>query len=812
MTSVIMLPLRRLLGSAALMLTLLGARADVAFTSLYSFQVLTNGGYPNSLARGIDGNFYGTTSSGGPYGAGTVFKMTTNGSLTRLYFFTGGNDGANPFAGLARASDGNFYGTTGHGGTNGYGTVFKITTNGVLTKLYSFTGGNDGADPEGALVQGTDGNLYGTTYSGGLFAYGGVFKITTNGAFTRLYSFTGGNDGANPYSALVQGSDGNFYGTAGYGGTNDYGTLFKITVGGVFTRLHLFTGSDDGSSPNGGLTQGSDGSFYGTANDGGTDDHGTVFKITANGDFSRLYSFTGGSDGADPESVLTQGVDGNFYGTTQRGGASDQGVAFQITAGGVYTRLYSFTGGNDGAYPYGILVQGNDGNFYGPAGSVAFTDRGSFFKMTTNGLLSTLYTFTGSHDGEDPYSPLVQGKDGNFYGTTFNGGATGSGIVFRISPGGVITNLYSFTGGSDGFGPQAGLVQGSDGNLYGDTWGGGPSLFGTVFKITTNGTLTTLHSLLFGIDGSGPEATLVQGKDGNFYGTASSGGTNGAGTVFKISTTGAFTSLCSFTGGDDGASPYGPVLQGSDGAFYGTTGYGGTNNQGTVFRVTTNGTLTSLYSFAGGNDGANPYAGLAQASNGVLYGSTLNGGTDGVGTIFKITTNGAYSTLYSFTGGDDGGYPYGTLLLARNGAFYGTTSYGTNSAGSVFKITTNGAVTALYSFTGGNDGASPQAGLVQGADGSLYGTTFGGGAGSAGTVFRITIAPAFKTLTLTNHILNLTWSAEAGSKYQLQYNSDLSPGNWINLGSPLTATGATLSATDPLANNPRRFYRVVLLP
>jgi uncharacterized repeat protein (TIGR03803 family) len=443
--------------------------------------------------------------------------------------------------------------------------------------------------------------------------------------------------------------------------------------------------------------------------------------------------------------------------------------------------------------------------------SVAVNDRGSFFKMTTNGVLSTVYTFIGSHDGEDPYSALAQGRDGNLYGTTYSGGASGSGIVFRISASGVMTNLYSFTGGNDGFSPQAGLVQGSDGNLYGTTLGGGVSAFGTVFKITTNGALSTLYSLVIGLDGNGPEATLVQGKDGDFYGTASNGGTNGVGTVFRITTNGVFTSFYSFTGGDDGANPYGPVMQGSDGAFYGTTGYGGTNNHGTVFRVTTN-TFTSLYSFTGGNDGANPYAGLAQASNGVLYGATLNGGANGVGTIFKITTNGVFSSIYSFAGGDDGGYPYGTLVLAKNGAFYGTTSYGTNSAGSVFKITTNGVVTALYSFTGGNDGASPQAGLVQGADGSFYGTTFGGGAGNAGTVFRITIAPAFKALTLTNRTLNLTWSSEVGSKYQLQYNPDLSPGNWINLGSPVTATGATLSATDPLANNPRRFYRIVLLP
>jgi uncharacterized repeat protein (TIGR03803 family) len=802
----------RLLWPAALALAAMGARADVAFTSLYSFQVFTNGAFPNSLAKGTDGNFYGTTSGGGLYGGGTVFKITTNGLFTRLYFFTGGADGASPFAGLVQGTDGIFYGTTYYGGVFGYGTAFKITTNGVLTRLYSFTGGNDGASPEAALVQGSDGLLYGTTYHGGTNGYGGVFKITTNGAFTPLYAFTGGTDGANPVSALVQGSDGNFYGTASYGGTNNSGTLFKITSSGTFTRLHMFTGGDDGAYPDGGLVQGSDGSLYGAASGGATGNYGTVFKITINGAFTLLHSFTGGNDGGAPESALVQGNDGNFYGTASRGGESghDQGVVYQITAGGVLTRLYSFTGNADGGYPYAPLAQGNDGNFYGAVGENGIDGRGILFSIKTNGVLSILYSFPGSHDGAYPYAPLVQGRDGNFYGTTSFGGANNNGVIFRISAGGIMTNFYSFTGGDDGVGPQAGLVQGSDGNFYGTATAGGMSFYGTVFKITTNGVLTTLHSFTYG-DGANP-AALLQGQDGNFYGTTASGGTDGAGTVFKITINGVFTNLYSFTGGDDGANVYAGLVQGSDGVLYGTTGYGGTNNLGTLFKITTNGAFTSLYSFTGGNDGANPYAGLAQASNGVLYGTTLNGGANDSGVVFKITTDGVFTSLYSFTGGDDAGYPYGTLLLGRDGAFYGTSSSGTNIAGAVFKITTNGLLTVLYSFTGNNDGAQPEAGLTLGTDGSFYGTTLYGGAGSAGTVFRITVAPAFKALTVTNRTLNLTWSTEPASRYQLQYNSDLSPANWINLGSPVTATGATLSAADPIANNSRRFYRVVLLP
>ena len=247
-----------------------------------------------------------------------MFKISTNGALTSLYSFTGGNDGANPQAGLVQGSDGYFYGTTvRRRHERRYGTVFKISTNGALTSLYSFTGGNDGANPDAGLVQGSDGNFYGTTYGGGTNGYGTVFKISTNGALTSLYSFTGGNDGANPNAGLVQGSDGNFYGTTYSGGTNSYGTVFKISTNGALTSLYSFTGGNDGANPDAGLVQGSDGNFYGTtaARRHETAD-GTVFKISTNGALTSLYSFTGGNDGANPQAGLVQGSDGNFYGTT----------------------------------------------------------------------------------------------------------------------------------------------------------------------------------------------------------------------------------------------------------------------------------------------------------------------------------------------------------------------------------------------------------------------------------------------------------------------------------------------------------------
>ena len=300
------------------------------------------------------------------------------------------------------------------------------------------------------------------------------------------------------------------------------------------------------------------------------------------------------------------------------------------------------------------------------------------------------------------------------------------------------------------------------------------------------------------------------------------------GTVFKITTNGVLTRLHAFSYTDDGSSPYGALVQGREGHFYGTTYGGGTSTTGggTVFKITTNGVLTSLHSFTGFNDGGGPN-GLVRGGDGDFYGTTSTGGDtnlnygQGFGTLFKITTNGALTTLHSFTGANDGGTPVAGLVQGSDGNFYGTANQGGtyasgfNSPGTVFKISTNGTLTTLYSFTGGNDGGNSVAGLVQGSDGSFYGTTLGGGAGHVGTVFPLTIvraAPVFQAVTLTNSTLSLTWSTEAGGRYQVQYNSDLSSSNWINLSNAVIAAGATLSVTDSVTNAPRRFYRAVLSP
>jgi uncharacterized repeat protein (TIGR03803 family) len=358
-------------------------------------------------------------------------------TLTTLHSFNGG-DGLSPEATLVQGSDGNFYGTTPLGGAQAKGTVFKIDAAGNLTKLHSFSGfPGDGAAPVGGLVQGSDGNFYGTTVSGGAFFQGTIFRMTSSGAITVLHSFNSFfGEGAVPIAELVQGSDGNFYGTTALGGTHFQGSVFKIDAAGNFTTLHSFSGfPSEGANPVAGLVQGSDGNFYGTTPSGGEHFQGTVFRINAAGDLTVLHSFSGyPAEGGVPFAALVQGNDGNFYGTTVVGGAHFKGTVFNIDAAGNVTTLHSFNGSPDeGANPVAGLLQGSDGNFYGTTVLGGTHFRGTVFAIDATGSVTTLHSFSGSPDeGALPFAGLIQGSDSNFYGTTALGGANGAGTVFTF--------------------------------------------------------------------------------------------------------------------------------------------------------------------------------------------------------------------------------------------------------------------------------------------------------------------------------------------------------------------------------------------
>ena len=485
--------------------------------------------------------------------------------------------------------------------------------------------------------------------------------------------------------------------------------------------------------------------------------------------------------------------------TNASGGATNAAVTLTVTNVSTaapsiqFKTLASFNTFVDGGFPQAGVIQANDGYLYGTTiaggtnGSSSSTN-GTVFKMSTNGSFIWSFAFDNA-DGQAPAAGLVQAADGNFYGTTGFGGLDGFGTVFRISANGVFSNLYSFRNlRGDGASPQGTLCAALDGFLYGTTsTNGAGANGGTIFKMNTNGGAPVWSVALSNSTGCVPLAGLVQALDGGLYGTASQGGTGNAGTVFRVSTAGVFSNLYSFTGGTDGGIPEGGLVQGADSELYGTTTTGGNTNEngglgyGSIFKITTNGTFTLLLDFDGTNGGS-PEASLMLASDGNFYGTANAGGA---------------------------GYPYsfGTLF----GPIYGT----------VFQLTTNGVLTSILSFDGNYDGDAPHSSLWQGQDGGLYGTTseggtndlsLSGGSFGDGTVFRLDAQPpTILSAAVHSGIFSFTWNAMPGELYQAQYKDSLSQPSWIDFGGLVAGTNGVAGQTDTVtATNKARFYRVML--
>jgi len=333
-----------------------------------------------------------------------------------------------------------------------------------------------------------------------------------------------------------------------------------------------------------------------------------------------------------------------------------------------------------GVFPLDPPIEGTDGNFYGI--TVVNPAPATIYKVTPQGALTTIYTFCSQlicTDGSQPEAGLVLGSDGNFYGTTLRGGANDFGTVFRITPAGMLTTLHSFDQ-TDGAGPCSPLIQANSGDFYGTTGSAG----GTIFKITPAGALTTLYKFPEP-PSTGSCAPPLQAANGNFYGTNADDG-QGSGSIYELTPAGAFTTVHSFTG-SDGANPTDGLVQTADGNFYGTTVEGGAYGSGTVFQLAPDGTLITLYSFGSPQspDGAFPYAPLVYASNGKFYGTTsAGGGWGGFGTVFQISSQGALNRLYSFRARD--GQPVTGLMQGTDGAFYGVAVSGIVGGGILYKL------------------------------------------------------------------------------------------------------------------------------
>jgi len=496
-------------------------------------------------------------------------------------------------------------------------TAATVCSAQTFTTLHYFNG-KGGADPQAGLVQATDGNLYGTTFFGGVNGIrnpsGTVFEVTPSGTFKMLYSFcsqSGCADGYGPMSTLIQASDGNLYGTTSVGGVNSGGTIFRVTLSGKLTTLYSFCSQrpncTDGARPLAGLIQATDGNLYGTTRDGGANTGGTVFRMTLNGTLTTLYSFCSlpnCTDGFEPLAPLMQATNGNFYGTASNS-TNGGGVVFEISSGGRLTTLYRFC------------------------------------------------SQTSCADGSDPVAGLIQASDGYLYGTTFEGGANDKGTVFKITPEGQFSKTHDFCSElpncADGGWPQAGLIQATDGDLYGTTSiDGGIGGSGTAFKIAPDGTLTTVY--VFGSqtgDGESPVAPLVQATNGNFYGTTSTQGkqTYGVGTIFS---------------GSLGLAPFVETQT--------TSG-----KVGAVVTILGN----NLNGSTGVSFGAAP-ATFTVNSNSNLKATVPNGATTGVVTVTTpdgtLTSNQDFRILPEFTGFTPPSGPVGTVVTITGVSLTQTTA------------------------------------------------------------------------------------------------------------------------------------------
>jgi len=453
--------------------------------------------------------------------------------------------------------------------------------------------------------------------------------------------------------------------------------------------------------------------------------------------------------------------------------------------------VFGSKSGDPLAPAWSLVAQGRDGDLYSTSPKGGTANNGTVYKITPSGTLTVLYNFDVTH-GALPYGGLTLGTDGNLYGTTYQGGANGSGTVFKITPAGTLTVLHDLKGGTEGSSPYGAPVQGTDGNFYGTTYNGGTGGYGTVFKMTPVGTLTPLYSFDH-THGGQPHAPLVQGTDGKLYGTTYSGGTGGYGTVFKVTTGGQFTVLYNFDS-THGATPYGPLIQGTDGNFYGAT-YGGGLGSGVVFKITASGVLTVLHSLSSTTEGGGVFAGLAQVSDGSLYGAALRGGSNSVGTIFRLTTNGAFSVLHNFDR-STGDTPEGTLLQHTTGILYGATIEGGSPNSGVFYSLKNGLKPFVRTLPGSGKVGKSIGILGQGFNGTTQ-VSFGGATAAFNVSSDTYLTAAVPAGAITGAVTVTTPGGKLTSNQKFRVTpviTGFSPTGGT-VGTPVVITGNSLTQT-----------------
>jgi uncharacterized repeat protein (TIGR03803 family) len=746
-------------------------------------------------------------------------------------------------SGLVHATDGTFYGATaeGTGPSDTYGAIFHLDTNGENpTLLFSFESVSvNGVGTQQRIVAGSDGAIYAWYHSVGSSVDGGLIRVPTiGGGFSTLITAAAAT--GRIWEKLLEGADGKIYAISsgklvriarngtGYQSftitppldttpmlvqaTN--GLLYALDDGNNLVSLDPDTGArqvvrnfsafppSEGISP-ATLLQASDGKLYIAAY---TDTTAKLFRMELDGsNYSNIVALPASPDGTGyghAVESLIEGSGGRLYGSLSTSARYGAGYVFSVDKDGAnFTNLFNFPA-NYLLYDAGAdvnrsaakpLLPGGSAGIVGSTTSLA-TGNGATFRLNPDDSdFTTTYTFPGTDsDGTNVAAALTFGTNGFLYGTTRFGGAN-AGVLFRMLPNGSSFEAMKFfdyadlSQGSDAFG---GMIQGSDGRLYGTLSAGGSApagstAIGTVYGINEDGAgFQLLHTFLnTGADGRQPMAAPVEGPDGALYGTTYFGGGASAGVIYRVGKDGnGYTIIHRFTNSVSGQNPPAQLLAGQDGRLYGVTESGGPAGGGVVFAISpAGGDLALLKTFASIGTGLRtPKGSLIQDTNGVLYGTASLGGADGFGGLFKILTNGAgFTVMHEFTAtGGDGRQPEAGLAFGGDGYLYGVTRYGGGAVnGSIFRIKSDlTGYEKLRAFTGtGTDGGNPVASLVRGSDGTLYGTTSAGGGRNQGTAFRIN-SPTAPRLVLTigsNLLLDIT--ATLGSIVRVDTTTNLTP-------------------------------------
>ena len=622
--------------------------ATGSYKSLWNFGG-ANGSYPEgNMVQATDGKLYGMTYSGGSNDAGIIFSFDpATATFTKLKDFDGSADGGNPGGSLMQVSDGMLYGMTTYGGSNGAGIIFSLDpATATFVKLKDFSDA-EGSNPGGALMQASDGMLYGTTYNGGSGGVGVIFSFdpaTSN--YINLKDLDNTADGGNPNGSLVQ-ENGKLYGTTTNGGSNDVGVIFSFDPAtNTYSNLKDLDNTADGGHPYGSLVQ-ANGKLYGLASNGGSNGAGVIFSFDpATNTYSNLKDLEYTADGGNPYGSLVQATDGKLYGMNFYGGVSDQGLIFSydpVTA--AYAIKRYFGANNTGNNLYGGLLKDNTGKLlYGMTAAGGSNNEGVIFSFNpATNTYRNLWNFDGANGG-DSYGSLVQTSDGKLYGMAY-GGSTNDGVIFSFDPAtGTYTILkeFDYNNIADGVGPSGGLVQ-ANGKLYGITSYGGNNNDGVIFSFDPATATYTKLKDFSDDEGRDPNGSLMLASDGKLYGMTSSGGVF-AGVIFSFDpVTASYTKLKDFDYWNDGAYPYGSLIQASDGKLYGLTSYGGSSSAGTMFSFDpVSLAYKKLKDFDNNVIGGNPDGSLMQASNGKLYGMTYSGGSNNDGVVFSFdpaTTN-----------------------------------------------------------------------------------------------------------------------------------------------------------------------------